>query len=484
MLRRERSRRAGGCVSWASSSSVGGADRDGPIGERTHGGRCPRAQECVSMGRTLAFGCCLALVACSETASQAEPRPGPWVEPPASSPDAQVGPADSAGSATAPWEQLFGTAGDDLGLGLDLGPDGDLYLCGATDGAMGGTTAGGTDLFVERRSPDGEVTWTRQIGSAGRDQAMAVSVSEDGTVYVGGMTTGDLFGQEPALVAGYVAALDSDGELLWSRRMGAGSVNRVRAARGGGVYVVGNEDRDGDQDAYLAHVRQAGEAWRTTFASDGFDAATDVRWSDDAGIYVSGFTGGTLPGQRSQGQTDAFVVRLDFDGEIRWLRQLGSEQFDSTTRVWLQGEGALIAGYTSGEMEPGAHRGDNDVLLARFSRQGDVEWVRQWGTAGSEAAYGIAGAGDSGIVLVGRIDGAAWPGFMQAGAGDAFMLQVSGTGQLTAHHQQGTSAIDEFQDVVAMGRGAYAVVGYSEGAPDTLSPRGKRDVWLAVLGAD
>lgn len=66
-------------------------------------------------------------------------------------------------------------------------PGGGLYVAGYTTGSVGGTeNAGDKDALLARLGPDGELLWTRQLGSAGEDEALAVTIG-------GGSGLGDVF---------------------------------------------------------------------------------------------------------------------------------------------------------------------------------------------------------------------------------------------------------------------------------------------------
>ena len=130
----------------------------------------------------------------------------------------------------------------------------------------GQTSSGGQDAFVLAYDPFGTVLWTRQFGTPADDAAAGITVDAHGTSYVAGSTAGTLAGQTSSgSVDAFVRALDSAGNDLWTRQFGG---------------------RD-------------------------LDAAIDVAVAG-GNAYVAGITDGTLRGQTSAGERDAFLVKIGF----------------------------------------------------------------------------------------------------------------------------------------------------------------------------
>ena len=161
------------------------------------------------------------------------------------------------------WTRQFGTAESDEIISIALNNTG-LYLAGTTSGTIAGQPAGGViDAVVAKYDFNGQPVWTRQFGTSGYDDALGIAVTAQG-VYVAGNTTGTLPGQVnagdyDALVRKY----DLGGRVLWTKQFGS-----------------------------AAHDEVLGIA------------------ADASGVYAVGVTEGALPGQRSKGSSDAFIVKL------------------------------------------------------------------------------------------------------------------------------------------------------------------------------
>ena len=97
--------------------------------------------------------------------------------------DAFVRTYDTAGGLE--WGRQFGSAGSDEATSISAHPGGS-YVAGFTDGTLPGQTAlGGSDAFVMKLNGSGDRVWTRQTGTPGSDEAIAVAATAKG-VYLAG----------------------------------------------------------------------------------------------------------------------------------------------------------------------------------------------------------------------------------------------------------------------------------------------------------
>jgi hypothetical protein len=112
---------------------------------------------------------------------------------------------DSAGGIT--WTKTFPAT--TFVVGVDVGPDGDLYIAGDTQMELeAGQQVGMADLFVQRRDVGtGDPVWTRQFGTTVVERSEDIAVAADGTIYVVGETIGGSF-------PGFVAKGPQDAVLL------------------------------------------------------------------------------------------------------------------------------------------------------------------------------------------------------------------------------------------------------------------------------
>ena len=377
------------------------------------------------------------------------------------------------------WTRQFGTAGDDYANGVASDAAG-ADVVGQTEGILAGDAArGGTDAFVRRYDASGGEVWTRQFGGQGPAAEGAQAADADGNVYVVGYTSGALPGQTGAGgLDVFVRKYDAAGNELWTRQFGTASDERANgvAVDASGVYVAGytygtlNSASVGGSDAFLRKYDLNGnELWTRQFGTPSSDIVQGVDL-DTSGVYVAGYTNGTLPGQACSGGSDAFLRKYDLNGAELWTRQFGTADYDQAFGVAACISGVYVAGQTYGVFAGDAGAGSLDAFVCRFDAAGNIVWTRQFGTASSDYAYGVA-ADATGVYVVGSTWGA-FSGHTSAGWDDAYVRKFAASGDALWTRQFGTSTSDVAQGVTADGSGA-CVVGQTYGRlPDQISAGG------------
>lgn len=278
------------------------------------------------------------------------------------------------------WTRQFGTPDLALALGISAGAGG-VYVAGYTDGGAipGQASPGGEDAFVRKYDHDGNHAWTRQFGTPADDRATGISVDASGA-YVAGHTGGALPGQLPhGSVDAFVRKYDPDGAVLWTR--------------------------------------QSGSPLRTLASGISVDAS---------GVYAGGFVDGALPGQVSQGDFDAFIVKYNGDGTLVWTRQFGTPAFDEPLAIFADGSGPILAGRTMGTFSGQTSAGDSDVFVRKVHADGNGVWTIQFGSPAFDRAAGVS-ADAGGVYLAGHADGAL-PTQIGLGDSDAFAAKVTNGG--------------------------------------------------------
>ena len=319
------------------------------------------------------------------------------------------------------WSRQFGTSAVDTVLGAAADAGG-VYVVGYTDGALQGASAGSSDAFVRKYDPDGNVVWTRQFGGAALDHALAAAVDATGLYVAGFVEMTALPGQTLAGGAdAFVRKYDFNGNELWTRQFGTANTEKAYgvAVDPSGVYVAGETNGElatsaGGTDYFLRKYDTSGAAvWTRQFGTtttDGADYGGGVA-VNSSGVYVTGCTTGTFPGQtKAGGLFDAFVQKFDLNGNAQWTRQFGTVDDDWGYGIALGSQHVYAAGEVSG-----------GVFLRRFDFSGADTGNIQRGTFAS-LGYGVA-TDSSGAYVAGAANGAQ---LGQTGIGDtdAFVFKV------------------------------------------------------------
>jgi hypothetical protein len=331
------------------------------------------------------------------------------------------------------WSQPWGTSGDDFARSVAVDPAGELYASGYTDGAFEqAANAGSFDAFLTRWNADGSRAWTRQWGGEGPEFAQSV-VQHGARVFVAGYSPSSIDRQ--AVIGGhdvFLTLFDADGVYGGTRQWGT------------------------DADDYVYAAAQAGD-----------------------GVVVVGYTRGAFEGSVNAGEADAFVLRCDASGALLWSRQLGTAATDYAQAVHIDAAGnVLVAGYTAGQLGDDPDRGAEDAFLFQLSPQGELLWLRQWGSDTTDYALSVSSDRAGDVYVAGYTYGAM--GDQPAiGGEDGYLTKLSVDGQILWTRQFGTESRDSARFVSVDARGEVLVGGDTEGSFANELAGGGRDSFVA-----
>ncbi|HTQ40002.1 MAG TPA: SBBP repeat-containing protein [Pirellulales bacterium] len=172
--------------------------------------------------------------------------------------DAFVRKYDAAGNLQ--WTQQLGSAGNDIAEAV-AAKSGCLYIVGNTSGSLGGTNAGLADAFISKFSSAGVLQWTKQFGTSGNDYADGVAADANGNVFVVGYTQGALGGTNVGGYDAFLSEFNAAGNLQWTQQLGSPGndfATSVSVDGFGHVFVAGDTTGSlggtnaGSYDAWLA----------------------------------------------------------------------------------------------------------------------------------------------------------------------------------------------------------------------------------------
>jgi hypothetical protein len=275
------------------------------------------------------------------------------------------------------WTRQFGTFAPD-GINGAVATIFGVYVVGTTSGTLPGQTGTGADTFVRKYDVHGNELWTHQFAaSGGAVYGLGIDAIPGDGVYIAGTTYGDLVGGPPSNDGdAFLRKYDTAGNELWTRQFGTASIDSgiSVAATLGGVYVAGGtygvfpgETLGGTEDAFVRkYDAQGNELWTRQFGSPDQESVFCVT-AVAGGVYITGLTYGTLPGQSSAAGGDAFVAKYNSHGVEQWVAQFGTSDLEVATSASAILGGVYIVGHTGGTLPGQINAGGSDAFLAFMS---------------------------------------------------------------------------------------------------------------------
>nr|WP_299202103.1 SBBP repeat-containing protein [uncultured Brumimicrobium sp.] len=160
-------------------------------------------------------------------------------------------------------------------------------------------------------------------------------------------------------------------------------------------------------DVFVSKLDENGSfLWAKSLGGVANDGGSDVATDVNGNIYISGSFVGTSDfnpdsstyNLTSNGDRDAFVLKLNSNGEFVWAKSFGGSQADGIKSLTIDGNGNI---YTTGEFrgtvdfDPGSgtynmtSAGNTDAFITKYDANGNFEWAQQLGNAGYDTGESI-----------------------------------------------------------------------------------------------
>ena len=271
--------------------------------------------------------------------------------------------------------------------------DGGFIITGVT-----GSDIGKEDVFLMKTNVHGEKLWHKTYGGNKSDNGWAVRQSKDGGYIIVGYTNS--FGNGKMDI--YLIKADSNGNEIWSKTFGGQEDEfgwDVRVLNEGG-YIIASQTNSygkGEIDAYLVKVDEDGnELWSKTYGGNEIDRIFSVQQTSDGGFISAGITysyASIGPNDR-----DGYILKTDSVGNEEWRKIVGENNYDVAHSIanTLDG-GAIITGYG----ESYAKGEGTDVYFVKIDRKGKIDWKKALNGQGNERGIKGVQTSDGGYVAVG-----------------------------------------------------------------------------------
>ena len=298
------------------------------------------------------------------------------------------------------WERLFSATA------VSVAPNG-LYVAGGSE--------------VRRYNLNSSLVWIADLDSF----VTGLAADSTGVYVVGSAPAANYDGVGFEQRNATLARLDSSGGLVWSRELTTSSDSVTTswasavAVDSTGIYVAGYT---------LLFYRYPLYGWVAKTDSNGNQswvdrldpiAITTAISSGPKAIYLSGYSRGCLGSTSSDVcPVQAYLTAIDPNGQTLWTREIPSYcgptshssscDYQGAPQTFAHGISAGVSGvYVSGSTEgviPGqvptsSGRGASDAFVGRYDQNGTELWIKEFGTAYQNNAYGIS-TGPKGTYVV------------------------------------------------------------------------------------
>jgi Beta-propeller repeat len=311
------------------------------------------------------------------------------------------------------WGRLIHPQNTGNATAIASDSSGNVFVLGEINGAFPGQTtgSGGTDVYLAKLTPDGALTWLRQLANTGPDIGRGLAIDGANNVYVvgasgGTMTIGTATTEPGAFIAKFKG---DDASLIWLRSSNVpaniGVVTQAFAVAvdaQGNAYAGGNTGNAGFVSKFAVDGTRN---WTTKFDAPDTPGGSILKVNsvaasaDGSAVFVGGSSTfdfnvsgpvPTMPGSRGSG---GFVARTDGSGATQWIHMVPQET-GSVAGAYAGAVNAMttdVAGSAAYAAATGA--------IARFDGSGSLVWAQGI----RSAAFGISLGANGDVLAAGTV---------------------------------------------------------------------------------
>lgn len=385
------------------------------------------------------------------------------------------------------WENSFGGSDQDVGTSITTTNDGGYIIAGHSESIDGDVTGnnGYIDYWIVKIDSLGNIEWENNYGGSDADYAQSVVQTDEGEYMVSGFTfsfDGDVSGNHswPGNKDYWVIKINNTGSLVWQKCFGGGKDEQAMdfiKDKFGNYLIVGTaQSYDGDitdfhggPDAWVVKIDSAGNTiWKKSYGGTGTEQGWSIANTNNGYIIAGSST--TINGDVtvSYGCGDAWIIRIDYDGNIIWQNSYGGSDTDEAFAIVQDNDGNFYIACNSWSDDGliTQHIGDSDWWILKIDSTGNLLWQETVGGIDGDEAWTICLADDGGCIAGGYY-----------GVVDNFILidenywlvKFDESGNICWTDTLGGSNYDVANSIQALGGNKYIVAGYSYSSDGDVS---------------
>lgn len=333
------------------------------------------------------------------------------------------------------WAKSIGNTSSDEGFSICTDNSNNVYSTGRFQGTVDFdpnsntfniTSLGSYDAFIQKMDNLGNFVWAKSLSGIGDVGCYSIKIDLLGNVYATGFFEGtidfDPSANEYNLTSNgsydiFILKLDSSGNFIWAKSMGSSSEDRgysLNINDNGDVVVTGifqetvdfdpsttstfNLTSFGMGDIFILKLNTNGEMlWTKQVGGNSSDQALSICLDSSENIYLTGFFLGTTDFDTStnvfnltsvSGGADIFIQKLDINGNLLWVKQIGGSSSDRGNSIITDNLGNIYTtGYYQGivDFDPNSgitnlsSVGGIDIFIQKMDSSGNLIWAKSMG---------------------------------------------------------------------------------------------------------
>ena len=370
--------------------------------------------------------------------------------------DGYVAKFDSNGNLV--WAKQIGGSIDDNVNSITTDSSGNVLVAGGFGGNIdidgdgnndfsSNNDSSNNDAFAAKLDSNGNLVWAKQIGGSVTTGNYISGIITDssgnalvagtfkGNIDIDGDGNNDFTSNNDGSNDSYVAKFDSNGNLVWAKRIGGSNGNSSGAITidsSDNVLVAGgfkgnididddgnnNFTSNGEADSYVAKFDSNGNlVWAKQIGGSSLDYANSITTDSSDNVFVGGSFNGNIDidGDGNNDFTsisdiDGYVAKLDSNGNLVWAKQIGGSSLDYANSITTDSsDNVFVGGSFNGNIDIDGD-GNNDftsngngnhTFTAKYDSNGNLVWVKH----NLHNAYTITTDSSGNVLMVSDFNG-------------------------------------------------------------------------------
>ena len=345
-------------------------------------------------------------------------------------------------------------------------------------------------LFSTCKKDDGEcntanvptIEWQKTIGDNDTTAINSVQQTNDGGYILAGYKN-----NSPNRNDYWIAKLNNNADIEWEKTYGGSSIDEAQSIQqttDGGYIVAGSTfSHDGDvtnnnggNDAWILKLTTNGDIeWQKTYGGSADDYLNSIKQTTDGGYIAVGGSNsnnGDIP--NNQGYTDAWIIKIDTNGNIEWSKTFGGNASDGLVDIQQTTNGGyLTVGVTQ------STDGWGDYLVIKLQTNGNLEWQKTYGSIYTDIASCIQKTNDGHYLLVGYSNSNDGTTINPNGNSDALLIKIDNLGNILQQTSVGTNDSEVANNILQTHDNNFLIVGYSLNYDSNT-----KNIFIAALNAN
>ena len=360
------------------------------------------------------------------------------------------------------WEKSYGGKHSEYLFDAQPTADYGFILAGSSLSNKSGNKTdnnnGDLDYWVWKMDEKGELDWQKSFGGSGFDLLQSIKNTRDGGFILAGTSSSNSDFQKKDSCRGvtdfWVIKLDAKGEEQWQKTIGGSGQDELLCAfqtRDGG-YMLG-----GSSSSSPSPLTPEG----------GTEEDNSIK---NLKLDLYGKS------EKSRGNMDYWIVKLDKEGTVLWQKTYGGEYADLLRSMeQTKDDGYILGGYSnssqSGE-KVDANTGIGDYWIVKLDDVGSIEWQKTYGGTGDNQLYVIHQTQEGGYIAGGNSNSTtpltSLGGNVRSGT-DFWVLKLDEKGAVVWSETYDYGKVDILTSLVENKDHTYLIGGYAQNERDNSS---------------